>query len=175
METEKSRSEEVAEEIAEVVEDAVDAAEARAEVAEETVAEVLEAAEKKVERAEENAERIAEAAIEGERGRRIETLERELGECRMEQTNLRNEMTVLSSQVEEMRGQLAATATIAVAASDETMGLSSSTPDHSETPIPPSVPEAIAEVEEILPVETQEEAPSPSENTPAARKARRWM
>jgi len=49
---------------------------------------------------------IADAALEGERGRKIETIERDLGECLSNQAALSEAMTAFATTQAEMQGVL---------------------------------------------------------------------
>lgn len=83
-----TEAEKVAEEIAPVIAGAIEGANERAEVS----ADIADA--------------IADAAMEGERGRRIETLERDLGECLSNQAALSEALASLATQQSEMQGAL---------------------------------------------------------------------
>lgn len=70
------------------------------------ISEAIEAANDQTRDAEIIAEQIAEAAMENERGRRIQDVERDLNECLNNQANLSQAMTQLVLQVEAMSGSL---------------------------------------------------------------------
>jgi chromosome segregation ATPase len=108
------------------------------------ISEAIEAANEQTEKAEALAEHIAEAALEAERGRRVETIERDLTECLENQANLSQAMTQLVMQVEQMSGQLSTLQTLLPAMmspQEKVDGLRESQEPNLEVVIQPEAPE----------------------------------
>ena len=123
---------------------------------ERVVGDVLESAQEKVEAAERTAEQIAEAAIEGERGRAIEEIRKDVEKWQSEQSELKMLMMEMKSQMETMQGQLAALATLEVASQVQPEAGQTSL---SSTPLPSQqISEAVEEVETIIPANLSESA-----------------
>lgn len=155
--------------VVEAVADLAQAAESNAEAAGAVIEQVIENAEARVEEAERNAELIAAAAVEGERGRRIEQLEREQWAWQEEARELRETLEVLRMEFSTIKEQMASITTLMVADTAST-DLSLSTPDQS------TVAEAVTETMEVLPGNLEnvvEENPVPQ--PPAKAKLRRWI
>lgn len=146
-----------------------EAAESNVEATGAVIEQVIENAEARIEEAERNAEAIAAAAIEGERGRRIENLEREQWEWQEEARELREATEILKTELSLIKEQLASMTTLMVAGTAST-DLSLSTPEQS------TVAEAVAETMEVLPGNLEnvvEENPVPV--PPVKAKLKRWI
>lgn len=143
-------AEQVGEAIASEITDAIDAANERSENAAELV------------------EVLTDAAIEGERGRRVEQLESELGECLSNQAALSEAVAGMALQLTEMQGQISTLlalgqSTTSQPAIVESVGEDGQKESREETQTVIVAPEA--ETVEVPPA--QEEKPT--------RKKRRWI
>lgn len=132
---------------------------------------VVEAAQERVEAAEKTAEQIAAAAMESERGREIQEIRKDIGTWLDKQSNLEMSLSNLSQRLETLAGQISAIATLEMAEQIQQTPISSSL----NLPNSEALPEAIAEVETIVPESLSEnvvaENPAPLE-TP---KRKRWI
>lgn len=138
----------------------------------EHIAAVIEHAEERVAAAERTAEQIAEAALESARGREIHELRKDYEKCQSETMEMKSQIAGLSSQLETLTGQLSALSTLNLSALAQQFPASSLlTP-----PISEAVPEAIQEVETLVPASLAsvvEENPAAPPPVPAKRK--RWI
>ncbi len=83
-----------------------DVAEQVGEAVASEITDAIAAANEQTQNAEAVADAIADAIIEGERGRRIETLENEMRECLANQSSLSEAMTGIALQLEATTGTL---------------------------------------------------------------------
>lgn len=130
---------------------------------------VIDAANARVAAAENMASEIMAGAMESERGQRIANAEDEIWHGKMEVAELRQQLTDLSSQVADLTSAVSAM-TVATIATQQ--GSSLLTPPISETPLT----EAVQETLEILPGNLEnvvEENPVPVPPVPKSK--RRWM
>lgn len=138
----------------------------------EQIAAVIEHAEARVEAAERTAEQIAEAALESARGREVAELRKDFEKWQTEKMELEARISGLSSQLETLTGQLSALSTIQLSKVAEAFPASSL----STLPVSETVPEAIAEVETLIPeslASVVEE--NPAAQTPVPAKRKRWI
>lgn len=140
-------------------------------VGEEIASEITDAIETANERSEQAAEIVevlTDAALEGERGRRVESLERDMNECLQNQAELSEAVAGMALQLTEMQGQISTL-----------LALGQSTAS------PPVIVESVAEDgqkesrEEIQTVIVAPEAEAveipPVQDEKPARKKRRWI
>lgn len=145
-------AEKVGEEIASVITDAVETANANADEAN-RVAEVL-----------------SDAAMESERGRRIENVERDLGECLSNQAALSEAMAGMALRLEEMTGSLSTLLALRQSqTSPEATDQNEPEDGRRENP-EPEAPEVTVIAPEAEAVQVPAVAPEPP-----ARKRKRWI
>lgn len=128
-------------------------------------------AQEQIAAAERTAEQIAAAAMESERGQEIARIREEFFTWQNQLSELRSIVTDLSSQMGTLTGQVAAAATLAASS------LQSPASSLSTLPLSETVPEAIAEVEAIIPANLASgvvENPVPQIPAPA-QKRRHWI
>lgn len=162
-ETAAEKTVEAVEAVAEAVEAAAD--EAR-ETADDEVERAIDAAEEALDDAQRAAQRMAEAAMQTELGNQLNELKREFFEWRDRENQTQAQITALQTEVSELKGQLAAVATISVVSPP-------ASPSLIQQPSPETITEALEEVTEVIPDSLEsvvEENPAP-----APKPKRRWM
>lgn len=130
------------------------------------IAGAIESANESREHAEDVAEVLADAAMESERGRRIEEVEKDLGECLSNQADLSEAVAALALQTSEMQGQLS---TLQALMQPPPPPPSESAPEDGQK----ESPEAEATV--VIAPEAEQVAMPEAEPEKPARKKKRWI
>jgi len=131
------------------------------------ITDAIESANERSENAAELVEALTDAAIEGERARRIGEIERDLGECLSNQSEMGQALAGMALQMGEIQGALLTLQALLPSIQSPQEPLPSDAADG-----PPESPEAEATVIVAPEAETVE---APQEAPKAERKRKRWI